>query len=182
MWVFIGNLNGKIAVKIIDRMNTASRFLANKYDWNHIIPSLCLTWIQRYFDISVSYSHFFKKLIWVFFSYSLNIGWVPFLFLISLAARACYLLCFGNPHTHHSVSVAASLRNTGSGTQSLPPKGRIRAVTQPSPWVCKWNGFAPALQEQQPSPRGWSTSSVSESAWTHWRDSGWEQGRGRQGR
>lgn len=104
---------------------------------------------------------FKKKLIWEIFFHSLNIGRVPFLFLILLAARThtqkktfhfplqpptWYLLCFGKPHRSlpQQGCLIKEYRERGSAS---PPKGTNRAATQPIPGVCKGNGFNPALHK-----------------------------------
>lgn len=97
------------------------------------------------------------------FPHSLNIGWVPFLLLILLAARApkaqknfhfplkphtWYLSCLSDVHTAHSLCMAVCVRNTERGIQ---PHLSWEEIEQPLPRLCKGNGLHPALHRSPPT-------------------------------
>lgn len=155
--------------------------------------------MKRYFDISVSCSHFIKKInLSIFFPFSQH--WVSSIslsdfiscqstkkpFHFPLKPPTWYLLCFSNPHTDHSLSMASSLRNTERGTSSLTShrKNQNSHTASPLGLQGKWLYSSPASTEQ-PSYSGWSMSNMSESTWTHWqgpqRNSRWGAGKRKSG-
>lgn len=171
-------------------MNTASRFGANKCNWNRTIPFLCLNWMKRYFDISVSRSHLRKKLIWGLFS-SFSQYWVSSISLLDFwfhsppeCMRVCtcarthtwththtcthsfhfplkpptwHRLRFSNPHTCHSPSMAASLRNRERDSEpSLPREESEQPRSQSLGFARKM--ALPQLCTEQPSRGGQCTS------------------------
>lgn len=82
-------------------------------------------------------------------------------FHFPLKPPTSYLLCFSNPHTDHSLSMASSLRNTERGTLSLtsPRKNQNSHTASPLGLQGKWLYPSPASTEQ-PSHSGWSMSNM----------------------